>query len=145
MKSKKTKLTSLVLAGTILTSGLGLFTSGEAHAADYSADKGKAVVQWKDPNTGKMYKEYGAKTKPVAKSKVSNKAKKIVPKTTYVDKYAGFATMTYKKNGKFVTEVADSQKAKWEHQQKYGKKVTKKIYYWYKGKRYSYTITFYAK
>ena len=145
MKNKKTKLTSLVLAGTILSSGLGLFAQNEAQAANYSKDRGKSVVQWKDPNTGKMYREYGANNKTTAKKKVQTKSKKVVPKTTYVDKYAGFATMTYKKNGKMVTEVADSQKEKWEHQQKYGKKVTKKIYYWYKGKRYSYTITFYKK
>ena len=142
----KNLFTTTILASTItLTGALTGSLTHDAHAADYSADKGKATVQWKDPNTGKIYKEYGAKSKPVAKNKVSNKAKKIVPKTTYVDKYAGFATMTYKKNGQWVTEVAESQKAKWEHQQKYGKKTTKKIYYWYKGKRYSYTITFYAK
>ena len=139
----KNLITNTILASTVTLSGVGLVAHNDAHAAN--GDLGKATVQWKDPNTGKMHKEYGANTKPVAKNKVSNKAKKIVPKTTYVDKYAGFATMTYKKNGKFVTEVADSQKAKWEHQQKYGKKVTKRIYYWYHGKRYVYTYTFYKK
>lgn len=129
-------ITSLALAGTVLTTGVG------ATAAQASTDDGQATVKWKDPNTGAWHKEYGAKSKPKATAKVKSAAKPIVKKTTYVDRYRGFATFSYKQNGKWKTEVADSQKATWKKAQKEGQTFTKKITFWYHGHKYTQTIKF---
>lgn len=134
----KKALTSTILASTVTLTGAlgGTIGTHDAHAATNNS-----VTKWKDPNTTKSYKVYGADSQKSAKKKVQGQASKIVRQSTKVDKYDGFATFSYKENGKWVTEVADSQKAEFEYQQKHGKKVTKKIFYWFHGKKHYFTLT----
>lgn len=141
----KKLLTSTVLASAVTLTGTlgGAIGTHDAHAADSSS-----TAKWKDPNTDKSYKVYNADSQQTAKKKVQGQAVKIVKDSTKLNKYEkydGFATFSYKKDGKWVIEVADSQKAEFEHQQKYGKKVTKKIFYWFHGKKHHFTLTFHKK
>ena len=134
-------ITSGVIASAIALTGVAT----QAHAQDYSGDNGKATYTWKDPNTDKKYKEYAPSKQAAVKTvkrDVKQEAKPVVKKTTYVDRYRGFPTLSYKEHGKWKTEVADSYKDKWEKAQRKGQTFTKTITFWYHGHKYTQTITF---